>query len=611
MLTCKHGNQLAYSFVLMLLCACPSLAQTDSLPLPAYHDLQSLIDVPPESEYIDPQLVDIIEQEQLDAGPGRARGRDFALALRSRISQEDEVRRGYISGAYSGSRLASYSRAMVDIHGTWHAGVLIDRDAGESSLTDRLGWYVQYTGTGLLRSAVLGDYTVSSGQGIVFWKSAARSKGIDASSVARHESHRLRPYLSPTVNACMKGAAVQIGSEKWEMTVFTAFSALDASTDTIGGGLGSLNASGLHRTASESAHSGAGREQVTGISSLVRFRHGLLDAALGVDAAWFKWNRTIKTSGPVPARLCNLGIAGLNADLVAGSARLFGELGRNTSGAMAGIIGLSASSGPACTASLLYRCYARGFTSPRGFAFGEDNGATSNETGVYLGIKVRPFRKLRLSAYMDRFRFPGGRPSIPVPSSGTDMMLAAEWTPAPRFSIAARVSHALKDKALGIVDSSGRNVHAIVARRQWRFRLDCTYDDRRNCMARFRIEWAEAAFVTLPNHYDGIALSADVRVVLTPEITLKCGLANFSTDSYESRISRIESDVRGLTGLSILSGKGVRMHAMTTWSPMTGLILTIKYGRTIMDGVRSIGSGQDEVRSDAIGMWTLQIDWTL
>ena len=187
---------------------------------------------------------------------------------------------------------------------------------------------------------------------------------------------------------------------------------------------------GLHRTATELANRqslgetiGGGNLAYTSPSS--HFAAGLTAVGTHYDRALRKRSELYNAYEFRGQR--NLAV-GAHYSYVVRNVLLFGETARSSGGGLGTVNGLLASLAANVDASVLYRHYGRDFHTFYGNAFGE-NSRTINESGLYLGLKVRPAAGWELSAYYDQFRFPWLRYQVGAPSRGHDWLLRLAYAP--------------------------------------------------------------------------------------------------------------------------------------------------------------------------------------
>ena len=93
-------------------------------------------------------------------------------------------------------------------------------------------------------------------------------------------------------------------------------------------------------------------------------------------------------------------------------------------------------------------------------------------------------------------------------------------------------------------------------------------------------------------------------------VVLKCNIAWFKTDSYQSRIYAYENNV--LYGYSFPSfmGEGWRTYLNLSWKPLNGLTCYLKGGFTVYPDREVIGSGVTKVEGNKLYDLALQLRFT-
>jgi hypothetical protein len=119
---------------------------------------------------------------------------------------------------------------------------------------------------------------------------------------------------------------------------------------------------------------------------------------------------------------------------------------------------------------LSYRNYARDYNAFYGKAFAESS-AVQNENGFYTGIRIRPFRKCELSAYIDYFRFPWLKYGVNSPSSGVDGLIRLAYKHNSRLQMNVRYKYKEKYQNQIQVDARKTEVNPYEQER-WRAQLD-------------------------------------------------------------------------------------------------------------------------------------------
>ena len=74
-------------------------------------------------------------------------------------------------------------------------------------------------------------------------------------------------------------------------------------------------------------------------------------------------------------------------------------------------------------------------------------------------------------------------------------------------------------------------------------------------------------------------------------------LQYFETDGYDSRLYAYENDVLYAVSLPAYSGKGFRTYAIARYGINRNLDLWVRYARTQLSNVNTIGSGTDQINA--------------
>jgi hypothetical protein len=303
------------------------------------------------------------------------------------------------------------------------------------------------------------------GQGLLLSSGLAVGKGAETITTLRRSSVGVRPYSALLENTFFRGAAATYQlTRRWEATAFASHKSIDANLQQRTDSLtqydefgSSLQYTGFHRTAAELADRHALQESVAGGNLGYLSHDGNL--ALGFTAVGTHYGTPLlKRAEPYNhyefSGQDNLAL-GTHYSYVWRNLLLFGEAARTSGGGLGTINGLLASLGPRVDAAVLVRHYGVDFHTIYGNALSE-NSRNINESGLYLGIKVRPVARWELSAYFDQFWFPWLRYRVGAPSHGDDALLRLAFTPTKTSLLYAQYRVRLKPRDLS--SSLGRPV---------------------------------------------------------------------------------------------------------------------------------------------------------
>jgi len=534
----------------------------------------------------------------------------FSLQARSRFQQEDVPREGFLDGKYGASRPRLQQRLRASMGEHVSAGILIEKDPGELSLTDHMSGYLSVAGDGALRRVVIGDYAVSTGQGLVFWQAFARGKGAGTAQVGRRAS-LLSPSATATEGLASRGVAVHLGSADWDLLALYSARDRDASIDEETGTAGAFSIDGLHRSASEQARRGSVQERMAGMHARWKQDGKSQSFSVGASALGASYSVPSLTRSPFGFEGNEAWALSLDGAYRSDALHCFAEAALAHTHVAAFIIGMEAQLQEGVEAALLYRRYNERYVCLEASAFGERSGMPQNEEGLYAGLSLRPLRGLRIDLSGDVFRIPNRTYFLHLPTSGSEVMLHLRWRCAVRTLVEARFRRERKDQTVAAFDELGRDIRPLSMRTLSAMRLQFSRELRSGFRIRLRAEYSDARYDTYLPPAQGTAVSAELRWRVLPHLTCTARMTAYRTDSYDARLYQFEHDVRGVMQNLAMHGEGTRSYVLLTWRAGSLVEVGMRYALTIRDGVREFGSGDDAVSDDKIGVLSVQIDVSL
>jgi hypothetical protein len=531
------------------------------------------------------------------------------VRLRSRTSRDLQPRRGAMDNTFAGSSVKSYGSVTAGA-GDVEAGVLFEKDGGERVSNGFVSGYASVKEISFLSQLLVGDFKVSAGQGLVLWKGTSFGKGSESASVAKKSGLGAQPYRSTDEFNFFRGAAVASSfgfvAGRLDVTAFISRRLLDATIDPSEGVSGFYE-DGMFRTESELQKQKAVSEQVAG--GRVQF--------VGTDG----WNigstafRAIFDKPLIADRVYEFSgleqsVVGFDAAVTKGRVSAFGEIARSGDNGVAGIVGSVVNVGSNSNIALIYRDYGPAFNNFHASGFGERSN-TKNERGFYFGVGVQARKGLRLSGYIDLFKFPYRTYLDPLPTSGHEILVQADAAFTPKFDLSVRFTRKATEGAEAGVDVYGRETRLLVGRIQNKYRLTATFKATPRVSVKGRLEFTEVDYDQLRATERGYLLYQDIRYGISNRFSIEGRLAFFHTDSYDSRLYEYENDLRGVFSNPALYGKGRRWYMVIRYYMAGVLTLSAKYSETQKEGVTSLGSGTTEIYGDLDNRLSLQFDINL
>jgi hypothetical protein len=520
------------------------------------------------------------------------------IRYRTRFQQDLQTKSGFLDGSYPGTKAKIFNQlSFVNSKFNIDGNVTLEKDAGETSLTDFYSAFLELKNTGIVKEIVVGDYSLTFGQGLGMWGSTGYSKGSLAVDAVKKRNIGIKGYSSVNESQFFRGAASTFNIKKFDFTFFYSNNYFDASIDTTLDEVSSFYFDGYHRTISEQNRKNSGRERLFG--GRIYFNNNIL--RLGATY----WNS--KFSKPVKADSTkNLySFAGDKADMISfdydvnvKNLNLYGELARSQSGSIAGLSALQLNFSKTAELIFLYRYYPEQFSPVHSFGFGENNGNTQNEQGFYTGLTLYPYKFLIINTYFDQFKFPYRTYFNPIATQGNDFLFNADWKFDRNILINFRYKNENKEETQTVTDEFGRDTKKIVNRNQMNFRIGFDYKLSDKINIRSRYDYVFVGYDLYGGNNKGSMFYTDFKFAPSHVFTVATRFIFFQTDDYDSRIYEYEDDIRGVMSNTSIYGKGSRWYIMFNYKPFRSLEFYGKYAETYLDGVKSIGTGNDLIQGD-------------
>jgi hypothetical protein len=287
---------------------------------------------------------------------------------------------------------------------------------------------------------------------------------------------------------------------------------------------------------------------------------------------------------------------------------LFGESGGSTGGGLGTLNGLLASLGPNIDAAVLVRHYDIDFHTLYGNALSE-NSRNINESGLYIGLKIRPITHWEISAYFDQYRFPWLRYRVGAPSQGQDALLRLAFTPTKTSLL--YVQYRARLKPLDLPTSLGRPVPLPGQQLRHSLLLYCDAQPTAQLGLRTRLQ---ASYLRADDDQPwrrGYVLSQDASVQLARRVQLSARYAVFDTDDYDTRQYIFEQDVLYAISVPALYGQGTRAYLIAQVTISKHLTFWLRYADTRYRHQTTVGSGLEEIKGSARSDVTAQVRYRL
>lgn len=520
---------------------------------------------------------------------------------------------------YPGSQNHLYSRMRISRPGSMSLGFTLEKDAGEAWEwkpdrrkygSDFWSYHLQLERVGPLDQLTVGDFTIQSGQQLVFGSGLGLGKGaMTVRSVGRSQQG-VRPYTSAIESGFFRGAAATLilpyTQERVRLTAFYGNSLQHASLKydslTQTSYFNSFDQTGLFRTQNEQLKRKQVRQEATGFNLYYTNRFQNFQA--GINLLNLRYSYPQYPNERLYKALSFKGdhhqLASTYFSYQQGHWHAFGEMALSGNREWGMVGGVSAVLNSYLESVWLYRHYSRGFHSPSGNGFGEGS-QTNNEEGLYWGLQLEPFAKLKVGAFYDVFSFDWLRYRVDAPSRGYEYLLRAHYEMNRNTDLLLQYRQESKGINLGIDTLAFRQVENSV-RRNWMLILE----HRPQESLRFKTRLHHSTFALHDSLSRGWVVAQDVSYTWN-KLKADARVALISTDDYQNRQYLYENDLLYSFTVPAYSGRGFRYYFLLRYKFNRYLSSWVRWSTTLFEDRDVVGSGLDEIEDNRRSQLKLQL----
>ena len=495
---------------------------------------------------------------------------------------------------YIGNELYNSLRYRFHYKDRIQFGLTAEKDAGEQFLGkehkgyDFYSFHVQLNGFGKFKVVVAGDFRANFGQGLVLHPEFSMGKSSYVLNVTPRNSG-LKKFSSTDESNFFRGGGATIRLGKIDISAFYSKKMIDG--DTVNRTFSSFIKTGYHRTLSELSKMHTVNQQIAGGN--VTYTN--MNLQLGVTAVHTELDNALVPNKSVYNYFYFSGkrqtTAGIFYRYRLHKLNLFGETATTDNGSIATLNGCFFSPLSYISLVMLHRHYSRDYDTFYASSFSETS-RINNESGLYLGVEIRPFRKWKFAAYADSYRFPWPKYGIDLPSIGKDYLVQADF--APKRDIAMYWRFKFEEKQTNLSDVG--NVMPVVIPLQktsLRYQLSYSYG---NFSFKNVLEANLSRRAGEKMTYGVIALQ-DVSYAFK-NIPLKVNLRYqfFDAVNYENRLYSYENDVLYAFSIPMYFGLGNRYYLNLQYDMNKKLSLWFKIAQTVYaDDRETLSSGNETI----------------
>ena len=473
-----------------------------------------------------------------------------------------------------------------------------EKDAGEQFFKgaqkygfDFYSAYLCLKNIGVLKKAVIGDFRLDFGQGLVVGSSLMSGKGGGVGAVRRFAG-MIKPVAPLNEGSALRGAAVTVGNYHYTGTVFAGFRNYDGNLMTAEDSTlvfsGSLTNSGYHRTEAEQQKSDNLRSWAFGADFL--YRHRLF--RIGARALYTLFNRPVLPSDKPYQQhdfsgkgMLNVGV---DYQLIIKKVVLFGEVAVSGNGGWALLQGALFNLASGASFAVLAHYYDKKYIAMQRASFGSAKG----EYGVYMTSQIVLNTKINLDFYYDYSRFSWLQYRVDAPSQAMQAGLNMNVSVSRHSTIALKYQYKMKQK-----NKSGDTwVKEVEPFHTSRIRLVWDCQPVELLKLKTEVDYVINHSRPMAYKHDGFLVFQDVGVDWKKTgLAFHLRLALFDTDTYEERLYAYEYDLYQSFTVNSHADRGWRAFLLVGYN-YRWFHVWLKLSQTYYLDKKEIGSGLDLIQ---------------
>ncbi len=497
----------------------------------------------------------------------------FPLRTRSRWSWKWGRRAEEAHNPSLGPASREHHRLDVPLWEGVSCGLHMARDAGERYAHAFVSGYLRTRGLLTFDDLILGDYTVSTGLGLVL-SAAGPGFGAVAPAGGKSIETRIEPFHGSTECNVLRGIAaskrLRFRSGTVQLLGLFSRTPLSASLDGTGEIL-TIDTESAFTEEADLVRRNAVSETTTALRGVLSLRDGL---SMGTTVLYAELSRKHSGQGAFPKPHSFLTVS-LDGAFDRGPLSLSTEWAWTKGGlALSGRchMTLTEQTSVACT----FWSYGAGYWSSKAGGIGAAS-ETRNDRGIHFSWSGRIGDLATLTGFLQHHHRPWRTYFDPVPPSGMDFAVGVSVRVGAGVTLEARVASGRNEQADSYVTSGGMPGVRMVS--VTRNRLRCGVDVSLGSAAgiRSRVDWCTLLAPGVHGGEKGWMLLQEARIVWPGVIRVYARAALYQTDSYASRLYAQERDVEGVYSNPPYYGTGFRWYLMFRQALSGGVSLSAKY----------------------------------
>ena len=518
----------------------------------------------------------------------------------TRFQRTLPISRGYQADSngekkYNGNAWKYYLRYDFDASNTLFAGYVGEKDPGEVFLKqnnnhgfDFNSAHVMLKGRRWLQSAIIGDYHIETGQGLLYWSGYTGGKSRTTQQMLKRPQY-VRRNMSINEIGYLRGVATNLKFNSISISSFLNYKKTDATLNDEG--ISSLYTAGLHRTDNEIKK----KSNVTEKSFGGSLRYNGNKLMLGLNGFYTIFERPLAPDDDMYLLFYPEGkeFLGTSVDYryLSSKLQIYGEAAYNGK-TFANIHNFNFNLSHSTSLLFQYRNFAKDYYMPYSNAVRE-NTNTINEEAFLLGFESNLGSKFYTKALADVFAFEWLRYSTGAPSKGEELQLELGYN---QENMQSYILYRNKSKAENLSkDNTFGVIRQIENQNKQSLRVHSNYTISESLIGKSRLELSQFKGDT-NGAYNGILVYQDFDFQpksLSMKITGRIAYHHIS--NYDARIYAYERNARYVFSTPVYYGVGWKYYLLIDYKPFSFMRTYLRWSQNVFTDRETIGSGNDKI----------------
>lgn len=518
-----------------------------------------------------------------------------------------EEQKGYTDESSENSRYLGdpnrlYLRYQMRFADKLRVGLNMEKDEGEPFLNNVKKDFDFYSAhvhlrdyTPKLKDLVIGDYSVSLGQGLILHNNFGTGKSSYVMDIKKG-GRAIKSYSSINeVNFYRGAAATYLMHDDFTITAFVSKKDIDATSSPVPNDDGfdffsSVINNGYHRSITE-------RNKINTVNELAlgsRLRYQSNNLSLGFNFLYTQFDQVFQRRSRLYNRFLFAGERLINQSIDYSyryrNFNLFGEAAMSDNNSLAQVHGLLVGLNKYADLSVLYRKYDPSYQSLFSNSFGERN-TTNNEQGLYMGVVLKPSNRFTISAYADHWKNPWVQFRTDSPARGKEYLIRFNYLIRKKANFYVQYKYEQKEQN---ISGNDLKIDQTIPFDLEKFRAHASYKLDQNWELRSRVELSRY----LEGSQDDFGYMVYQDVIYKPKLSkfsFNGRIAYFNTEGFDTRIYAYESDLTYEYFVPFFADNGWRYYANLKYYYNRNITFELRAAQTNYLDRLSIGSSGNEI----------------